>query len=58
MVEVIAPATLKAGYIFNAKYDGIVFPVVVVSSMMIILFIIDVLNLFHGSYLHYSFDLL
>ena len=52
MVEVIAPATLKAGYIFNAKYDGIVFPVVVVSSMMIILYIID------GSYLHYSFDLL
>jgi len=29
MVEVTAPATLKAGYTFRATYDGTVFPVVV-----------------------------
>merc|ERR1712038_1274812 len=29
MVEVTAPATLKAGYIFKASYDGILFDVVV-----------------------------
>jgi len=29
MVEVIAPATLKAGYTFDAQYEGVTFPVVV-----------------------------
>ena len=30
MVEVSAPATLQAGYTFNASYGGVIFPVVVV----------------------------
>ena len=31
MVDVAAPATLPAGYTFDAVYDGVTFPVKVVS---------------------------
>ena len=31
MVDVAAPATLPAGYTFDAIYDGVTFPVKVVS---------------------------
>jgi hypothetical protein len=33
MVEVIAPATLKEGFTFDATYQGVVFPVTVVSAL-------------------------
>jgi hypothetical protein len=31
MVEVLAPTTMREGYYFNAKYEGKIFSVVVVS---------------------------
>ena len=32
MVEVVAPATLGAGYTFQAVFNGVVFPVTVVRT--------------------------
>jgi len=36
-VEVIAPATLQAGYVFNATYEGTIFRVDVVSKIILII---------------------